>query len=251
MIRIYFFIILSLTLSFSAGAESKKITVSSAPLENITRLLTSQKSEIEVISGAGSCSHEYILKPSDFAKIQNSDVIIYISDHFETFMTHILKNSNASIINLSKKMNLGDRHNMHIWMSLENTKQIIKIIAEAIGESADNALGKIDELIHYKQMQLDGLEEVLLLSDSLEYLFEDTPKVKVKKLYLKSGLISARNMVELSKYSKDQCILVSKGENIESIAAKVGSKIIYVDSENWSISGYKKIINDIHNVCIP
>lgn len=249
MIRIFLFTFCIL-ISLSIKAENIKITVSSEALANIVSLVTQESYKIDVISQAGLCPHEYILKPSDFKKAQNSDFVIYMSDNFETFMEHITKNSKAQIINLSKKMHIPNTHNMHIWMSLESVKKIITIIAKEIHQKAEESLNKIDDLINYKKTQLAGLHNVLLLSNSLEYLFEDIPNLKIEKLYLRSGMISAKDVTVLSKYSADKCMLIDKNENISALLNKVGKKIIPVDSENWSLEGYKKIIDDIKTICI-
>lgn len=249
MIRSFFFTLCIIS-SLCVRAENIKITVSSAPLANIVSLIMPEQGVVDVISQAGLCPHEYILKPSDFQKAQNSNFLIYLSDHFEAFMEHITKNSKAHIINLSKKMHIADTHNMHIWMSLENVKKIIMIIAGELRQPSEKALNKIDDLINYKKTELGSLESVLLLSDSLEYLFEDMPKVKIEKLYLRAGMISAKDVVVLKKYSSEQCVLVDKDENVKALASKIGNKIIAVDSENWSLEGYKKIIDDIRTICL-
>ena len=248
---LFLLLLLKPSLSYAQGI---KITVSSQPIANIVQLLT-QDAQIDIIAPSGSCPHEYILKPSDFTKIQDSSVVIYMSDNFEPFIKPITANSDATIINLSNKLNLKPTHNMHIWMSLENVKNIAQIISSVLNIPSDYATTKIAALSQYKKTQLSGLTSVLLLSDSLEYLFEDLPHIKISHMYLKPGMTSIRDITTLSNQNPNICILINDSANVESIESKLantksGYKLVSVASENWSLEGYKKIIDDIKSRCI-
>ena len=229
-------------------AESQKITVSSQPIASIVKLIDSN-AIIDILTPAGTCPHEYLLKPSDFRRAKNSNLVIYTSDNFEPFMKPMLKNSNAKIINLSHVLDIAPDHNMHIWMSLENVHKATQVIAQELKMPSKPALQQLDDLISYKKTQLANLRSVLLLSDSLEYLFEDMPHVKVEKLYIKPGMTSAKDIMSLSNQSAKKCILINDKENVESIASKIGHKVVPVTSENWSTTEYKKTIDDIKNLC--
>ena len=247
-------LLLSFILLFSSAAytASLKITVSSRPIANIVQLVIQDNkinAKIDVIASSGSCPHEYILKPSDFAKTKDSNFVIYMSDNFEPFIKPITKNSDAKIINLSHELGIKPTSNMHIWMSIENIKKTVRIISTALNIPSGIALRKITDLSKYKKIQLSDLKSVLLLSDSLEYLFEDLPHVKVTNLYIKPGMTSARDIVSLSNQSPEICILINGEENVESIESKIGHKVVSVTSENWSLEGYKKIIDDIKSNC--
>ena len=243
------FILLLLLTPYFAQATNTKITVSSQPIANIVGLLNSN-TEIDTLSPSGACPHEYILKPSDFNRAKNSNFVIYTSDVFEPFIKPITMHSSAKIINLSHSLGITHDHNMHIWMSLENVKKAISVIANALQKPDTQALEQIDELIIYKKAQLSKLQSVLLLSDSLEYLFEDMPHVTVEKLYIKPGMTSAKDIVVLSNQHADKCIIINDKENVESIASKIGHKVIGVASEDWSLDGYKKIVDDIRDDCV-
>ena len=39
-------------------------------------------------------------------------------------------------------------------------------------------------------------------------------------------------------------------ENIASIESKIGHKVVGITSENWSLEGYKKTIDDIKSNCL-
>ena len=240
-------------IAYASDNAGLKITVSSQPIASIVRLivhLIDHDTTINILTPSGSCPHEYILKPSDFIRVENSNFVIYTSDDFEPFIKPIIKHSQAQIINLSDILDIKSNHNMHIWMSLENVKKSAIIIAHALGLPSKDALQQIDDLNRYKHAQLKNLQSALLLSDSLEYLFEDMPHVKVEKLYIKPGMTSAKDIMVLSTQSANKCILINDKENVESIASKIGHKIVPIAREDWSLDGYKKIIDDIRNTCI-
>ena len=242
-------IILLLTLlPLLAQAANNKIMVSSEPIANIVRLIDAT-AIIDTLAPTDSCPHEYILKPSDFRRAENSNFVIYTSDDFEPFMKPVAKHSQAKILNLSHILDIAPNHNMHIWMSLENVRKAATVIAHALKMPSKQTLQQIDDLIHYKKMQLANLKSVLLLSDSLEYLFEDMPHVKVKKLYIKPGMTSVRDIVVLSSQSADECIIINDKENVESIASKIGHKVVGVPSEDWGLEEYKKMVDDIRAGC--
>lgn len=231
-------------------ASNLKITVSSEPLANMVRMITENSAEVETIANSSSCPHEYILKPSDFKRAQNSDFVVYLSDYFEPFIDPIVKNSPAKVINLSESLKINPKNNMHIWMSLENVRKIVIMLSDKLHKPNITPLRQIDDLIRYKKTQLAPLTSVLLLSDSLEYLFEDMPHVKIEKLYIIPGMTSAKDIVILVNQPNGRCILMNGGDNISSISSKIRHKVVPVSSENWSLEGYKKIIDDIKNECL-
>ena len=247
LIRIFIFTLLLPHLSF---AQKPKITTSSEPIAAITRMLVGDNAMINTISNSSLCPHEYILKPSDLNLAKNSDFVIYLSDYFEPFILPVIKNSHAKVINLSERLKFNPKSNMHIWMSLEDVHKMAVIIADELNVPHNDAVQRIDQLNKYKKTQLADLRSVLLLSDSLEYLFEDMPHVKIEKLYIMPGMTSVRDIVTLRNQPKDRCILMNNSDNIASISSKIGHKVIPVSSESWSIEGYKKIIDDIRSECL-
>jgi zinc transport system substrate-binding protein len=242
-------ILLITLLPLYAKATTAQITVSSSPIANIIFLLD-PKATVTTLAPTGTCPHEYLLKPSDFQRARNSGVIIYTSDDFEPFIKPFIKNSHSKVLNLSNLLNIQQNHNMHIWMSLHNVRKATHIIAQTLKIPEKKALQQIDTLMKYKKTQLSSLKSVLLLSDSLEYLFEDMPHIKVQKLYLKPGMTSAKDIIVLRNQKPEQCIIIDNHENVESISLKISHKVIDVDSEDWSIDSYKRLIDDIRDGCI-
>ena len=233
----------------SSYAKGISITASSEPIANIIGLI-SKDVHVDVIATSGACPHDYILKPSDFSKTQNNDFVVYISDDFEPFIKHITQKSNIKLINLSHKLKIDPTHNMHIWMSLRNVQQIIKAISHTLNLSNDEALKQVNELNIYKKEQLSDLKSVLLLSDSLEYLFEDMPDVKIDKLYINLNMTSAKDIAFLTNQHPDQCVLINDKNNVQAIASQIKHDVVAIGSETWSLEGYKKIIDDIRDKCI-
>jgi len=117
-----------------------------------------------IVSGNGS-PHDYHLKPSDARSLQNADVIFWIGDEFETFLTAPLKNINkkASIVAfetlngvlLEEKEeadhNDHDDHDhdehekhddhadhnhgdtdLHLWLNPQNAEKMVHAIAETL-----------------------------------------------------------------------------------------------------------------------
>jgi zinc transport system substrate-binding protein len=134
-------------ISFADNEEKKiKIAVSIKPVHSIVSYITDGVLEPFLLVDSKTSPHNYSLKPSSISKISNADIIIYVSDEFETFLNKPIKNYNynKSIIQLvevedMKLLNNRDinlkhdleqathmHHNIdpHIWLSPENSIKI-------------------------------------------------------------------------------------------------------------------------------
>ena len=54
--------------------------------------------------------HEYKLKPSDIKKLQNGNIIFYVSDHLETSITKVFENLPKNIKSINLMEDAGIKH---------------------------------------------------------------------------------------------------------------------------------------------
>lgn len=252
--------------SVFAGNTKIKIVTSITPLASVIAMLLADNAEIVAIANNNDCPHHYHLKPSDLQKVKDADLVVYIDDHFDSFASKLMNNHGQNVIKISdltKLKLIGD--NWHIWLDLENVKilleQLSAILAKQfpglsakIYQNLDTSKKQIDHLVKIKAEKLARLNDVILLSDSLEYLF-DEQKYKVQKLYSgnQKSLKYVKTLEKLLDKSSDKCLVLST-EQDSKIYRNFKANVVTVESENWIVENitddlfynqYLKIIDQI------
>lgn len=251
-IKFLIFTIISIFSYLSFASEAKinklKIVVSSDSIANMVRMLPTE-AFIQILAPKNSCPHEYIIKPSDYKKVQESDIVIYTNSHFEPFMPQLIKGTKAKVIELSSALNVNEKNNMHLWMDPFYVKKAIDVIAKELQVSSLEANKQINHLQNYAYSKLTPIKDVLLLSDSLEYLFSDSQSTEVNHLYIKHGMTSTKDLLKLRKQKSTTCMIVSCQQKAQALTKSLGRNVVFVDSENWSPTNYKKIIDKVSKEC--
>ncbi len=245
-----------LLFNYSAFASTSKIKIvtSITPLAAIIAMLLGDYAEIASIANNNDCPHHYHLKPSDLQKVKEADMVFYIDDSFDSFASKLMNKHGQNVIKISDltKLNLIAA-NWHIWLDLQNVKilleQLSSILAKQFPEisseiyrNLDLAQKRIDTLIAFKEKELASLKDVILLSDSLVYLFEEQ-KYKVQKLYSgnQKSLKYVDNLEALLAKSASKCLVLSS-EQDSKMYQNFKANIVQVESENWEV---KQITSDL------
>ncbi|MBN2094987.1 MAG: zinc ABC transporter substrate-binding protein [Candidatus Aenigmarchaeota archaeon] len=149
----------------TAGEESGKIRASSTifPLYEFAKVVGGKDLEVTLILPPGTDVHHFDPRPGDIAKIENSDLFIYIGPGMEPWAEDILgglENPNLTAIEASKVSVLisseeasgheeepsveegGEKHSdhehgeydPHIWLDFENDARIVDEIAAKLSE---------------------------------------------------------------------------------------------------------------------
>lgn len=165
--------------------DSKKITVITTlfPMYDFAKNIGQDKIEVKLLLPPGVEAHAYEPKPSDIIKINKADIFIYTGEFMEPWAHDIIEgiNKNVKIVNSSNGIELIkqegeenqeeiDQHEKeehhhhsgvdpHIWLDFENTKTMVKNIADAL-EKVDpqNAIFYQNNLKTY-QIKLLDLDE--------------------------------------------------------------------------------------------
>ena len=171
----------------SFGYAAPKIVVTITPIASLLSMLTKGKADIIVLDKAGGCPHHHNAKPSDKLAIDNSDMVIYIDENFDSLISPLLFNYQGKRVKISEFDSIDfkgaeGRINWHFWLDLKNAEELQKELAAVIiktfpelkydvQENLKEALIKIEELDKLKKHKLLDLPSVALLSDSLEHFF--------------------------------------------------------------------------------
>ncbi|ACM49160.1 zinc ABC transporter substrate-binding protein [Anaplasma marginale] len=114
-----------------------------------------------------SCVHDCVLKPSDMAKLNSSDIVFYIDDRLESFVRRLDNRAGRRLVKLSDEVTLlteravGGRFthekDLHIWLDPDNASKMVQKIctvlseedpenAHAYRQNAEAALAKIKDM---------------------------------------------------------------------------------------------------------
>lgn len=84
------------------ASETKGVVSTIQPINSLVNAVIGNTGKTISLIPAKASPHEYKLKPSDTKKLQNANIIFFVSDHLETTLTKVFKNlpKNIKIINL-------------------------------------------------------------------------------------------------------------------------------------------------------
>ena len=148
-----------------ATSQSTDILVTIKPLHSLVAGVVGDTGKAELLLSGATSPHDFQLKPSQMKLMQSASIIFYIDDKFETFLSHAFEVLPADVrkVAVVQKANLtlypyrdsgawdahqqdGHAHkaqeeshqseqadmDMHLWLSPENAKGIIKFVAQEL-----------------------------------------------------------------------------------------------------------------------
>ncbi|MFK7973297.1 MAG: metal ABC transporter substrate-binding protein [Rickettsiaceae bacterium] len=238
-----------LVCNISAYAKPKIVT-SITPIASIVAMLTTDYADIVTIDNAQGCPHHYQMKPSDLDKVTDAGMLIYIDDHFDSFIQNLKGKIDGKIIKLSniKSVNFDDSSggkNWHFWLDLDNIlalhKELVTIISkefpelkEEIEKNYDKSYQTITALKELKQHTMSSIDDIVVVSDSLEHFFHPINNQHIFKIYQNPNS-SLKDYYNLEKFFTQQnvrCIVMDNHQNAD-VYQKFKRKLVVLDSENW------------------
>ena len=211
--RLLLGLILLLTIK-SVGAQSTlNVVVSIKPIHSITTILMDGIATPKLLLNSSDSAHTFHLKPSQIRMLSKSDLVITISNDFETGLRKALKNvkkdshfkvSSLNQLNILKSRgediyeaneeeegNHADHTNdLHLWLDVDNMQLISKHISNLLIELdpankakySENLLKANSELNKLKiklQRQLEPFSSTrfAIFADTLQY-FENNLNLK-------------------------------------------------------------------------
>jgi len=98
------------TLSTTALAAPKTVT-SIKPIDSLARAVMKGAGTPHLLIDSVQSPHRFSLKPSDAQKIQEADVIVWVSDEMETFLADAIKSLNPKVMSIT--MEEGEEEGHH------------------------------------------------------------------------------------------------------------------------------------------
>lgn len=173
------YILLIIFCLFSTKCYSYKIITSIAPIYGLIKpLLKNTNIKIDLLLPTNQSPHSIFLKPSQFNKLKNADIIIWCGEELEYGLKNIIKKikKNKIIIKLSsikmlKFLNIRNFKikDQHFFLNPENVTIILLFLTEILSKN----------LINIKFMIKDNSQEIQ------KKIFKINKKIRNKLLQLK------------------------------------------------------------------
>ncbi|QGR02340.1 zinc ABC transporter substrate-binding protein [Ehrlichia ruminantium] len=243
MKHITFILFLYISLYPITGYSVPKIIATINPIYSLVNAVTESVTKPVLLINQQISIHDYMLRPSDKRKIKNSDVIFYVDDHLETFVSKI---QDKTLVKLSDVVTLlpsrYDPHfsykvhttsnDLHIWLSPDNAKKIVEHIrsvlcqidpqnAETYNKNAHATILKITEQAKKIKQQLNPIKT--------------KPYVVVHDAYQYFEKYFGLNFTTSLSSSHDTNISVKKLVHIQKIITENNISCIFSESQNEKI----------------
>lgn len=196
-------------------SKDLKVVTSIKPIHSLVSRVMGDLGEPELLVQGGVTPHIFRMKPSDFRKIVNADVLFYISPKFETFLKSASTTNSTTLNTIAfaeqegiilhpfrtskiwfSEGDLDDEHmhsdmDLHIWLDPSNTRRIVTIIEETLSEiDPDNTVTYVKNsnlLIKELYEQEELIRELLRpLRDSPMIVYHDAFQYYEKAFSLRS-----------------------------------------------------------------
>jgi len=168
--RFFIILLLSVQTVFANGNTPKELSVltSIRPIQLITNEIMKGAGSAELLISSDLSPHHFQLKPSHLKQVSRADVLIWISNDFETSLEKLqyILPKNSARLELAKLM-APENQKMkdgHIWLSIESIIKITSLIENKLSDInikrsrtyRENAKKLIEDL---KQWKLNTFSE--------------------------------------------------------------------------------------------
>ncbi len=164
--------------SYSSPQKNDRLSVVCsifAPYD-FARQVAGDRAEVKMLLPAGVESHSYEPTPRSIIELQDADIFFYVSEHTETWVGQMLdsiSDSGVETFELAEELGIevnGHHHDEHdehgetdehIWTSLKTAADMVKCIAEKLGElDRENSEYYLKNAEEYSQKILNLKSEI-------------------------------------------------------------------------------------------
>ncbi len=177
-------ILLALLSLLAVTSVNADVLTTIKPLGLISSAITDGVTKTEVLVPVTASPHNYALKTSDVAKLRKSDLVVWIGEDIESFLTKSIANlDNDKVLSLSKIKNIQDyvHHNQssshskdhhkhedhhhdidwHIWLSPKIAVIIAEEIANKLTKKMPNQADKIKKNLANFKANIEKTHKVI------------------------------------------------------------------------------------------
>ena len=153
------FLLLFTTLS--ARADAPAVVVSVKPLHAITAAVTAGIATPRLLVKGSASPHDYAMRPSDAAALNEADLIVWLGEIFETFLAKPLDAlaGDAEVVTLMSLA--GPDGDPHIWLDPAQARKIAERVAAALSRIDPHNRGRYMANVADFSARLDLLDAEL------------------------------------------------------------------------------------------
>ena len=118
--------------TLAARADAPAVVVSVKPLHAITAAVTTGITTPRLLVKGSASPHDYAMRPSDAAALNEADLVVWIGEIFETFLAKPLDAlaGDAEVVTLMSQA--GPDGDPHIWLDPAQAREIAERVAAAL-----------------------------------------------------------------------------------------------------------------------
>lgn len=249
--------------------EKNIIGVTIMPLLEITKDISKDKYEVELILPPGADVHAFEIGPNELEKIKKMKLIFYVDLGLDDWLIKNLHESQVKMVNLSQEIEpiiTSKGTDPHFWFSIENMKRISHRIESEMEildpanknlyqENLNHLLARFDDLTKEKENMLKEIKQknLIVQHDAFNYLAKETGLNIVAYLEDSHGETSFYNLQELIRKINNlkikQIFKVAGEESnlLNNLAQELNLKIYELDPMEGkkSLSYFEAYLNNL------
>jgi len=126
--------LIALSANVMARAEAPSVVVSVKPLHAIAAAVMAGVAMPRLLVKGFASPHNYALRPSDAAALNDADVVVWIGENFELFLSKPLDAlaGKARVVTLNEM--IGDGEDPHLWLDPDHAREIARRVGDAVSD---------------------------------------------------------------------------------------------------------------------
>ncbi|MCU7611415.1 metal ABC transporter substrate-binding protein [Anaplasma capra] len=177
-----------------AGYTVPRVAATINPVYFLVSAVVHGVTEPVLPATGASCVHDCVLKPSDVAKLNSSDIVFYTDDRLESFVSRLGHKAGRRLVRLSDEVELlaergikgryTHEKDLHIWLNPDNASKMLRKICTALSEedpenapvykrNAEVALARIQDMISEIGAALAPVKDVPYMAEHDAYQYFD------------------------------------------------------------------------------
>lgn len=215
------------------AVEKFKIITTNIYIGSIVKSLVDDLAIVESLeANASGCSHSFQFTIKDLVKTRSADLVIYVDENFETYITKLLSSSSIRSIKLSnihgiRLLSNGPMTNWYMWYNISNTKIIAGYILKALQQNLVNHKEQIYQNYKILMKQLLDIEHkynallaklpdnVVIIDNALAYFFKSETE-KITNIAVDChNYMSFSILQQINRLAQQQNLYVILGDKVE------------------------------------
>ena len=166
-------LILIITVPTASSAERLTVVTSLFPLYEFAREVGGEVVDVSLLLPAGAEPHTWEPKPSDIARIHDSDIFIYMGEDMEPWVADLLRpirKKEILILDIVEGLNSPRDipgppvNDPHMWLNLEIASQIVTYLADSFSEALPDHEDTFQDNAEAYNKKLDELDDLFFQS---------------------------------------------------------------------------------------